>query len=177
MQQSGTVFWLTGLSGAGKSTLSEAVLPLLRAQNIGIIYLDGDQLRRQLSADLGFGDAARKENVRRAASVAGLLAAQGFHVWVSLMSPTAEMRSMAAKLIGEENFGEIYIKTELRTCIERDPKGLYASALAGKIKDVSGLDAPFEPPTSPAWVVDTDKLNLEEGIQSLLTFVRQRLRL
>lgn len=173
MHQTGTVFWLTGLSGAGKSTLSEAVLPLLRAENIQLIYLDGDQLRRQLSADLGFGDAARKENVRRAASVAGLIAAQGFHVWVSLMSPTTEMRAMAAKLIGEENFREIYIKTDLQTCISRDPKGLYARALAGEIKDISGLDAAFEPPISPDLVVDTDKLCVEEGVQTLLAFVRQ----
>ena len=153
----GKIFWLTGLSGAGKSTLAESVKIALTEKQYFTICLDGDEIRKTLSCDLGFGEAARNENVRRTAEVAKRLASEGIVVLAAMMSPTKAMRETAKNIIGENIFREIFIHASLETCIERDTKGLYQQALAGKITGMSGLDTPFEPPESPFLIIDTEK--------------------
>ncbi|NVN42265.1 adenylyl-sulfate kinase, partial [Ameyamaea chiangmaiensis] len=144
----GAVFWLTGLSGSGKSTLARGAETALFAEGIDVAVLDGDTLRAGLCADLGFSDADRRENIRRAASVARIMAETGQVVIVALISPLAADRAMAREIVGE-GFEDVFVDTSLDQCEARDPKGLYAAARAGRITGFTGIDAPYEPPANP----------------------------
>ncbi len=169
------MFWLTGLSGAGKTTLARAAENRLFAAGVDVTVLDGDTLRAGLCSDLGFSEADRTENVRRAAEVARILRDAGQVVLVTLISPLKSDRELAARIIGE-NFAEIFVDAGLDVCEQRDPKGLYAAARAGKISSFTGIDAPYEAPQSPALRVETGAQAVDAAAGELVTFVEATVR-
>ncbi|WFU22127.1 sulfate adenylyltransferase subunit CysN [Bradyrhizobium sp. CB1717] len=147
--QKPAIIWFTGLSGAGKSTIANIVERRLHAGGHHTMMLDGDNLRHGLSRDLGFTEADRVENIRRAGEAAKLLVDAGLIVLCSFISPYRAERDMVRRLVPNGEFIEIFVDTPIDECARRDPKGLYAKAKAGKIKNFTGFDAPYEPPTAP----------------------------
>ncbi len=147
----GATVWFTGLPASGKSTIAVAVEERLLAAGRSAYLLDGDNLRHGLNGDLGFDEAARKENVRRAAEVARLFADAGTVALVSLVSPYEADRAAARKLHAGDGlrFVEVFVNTPLAECERRDPKGLYARARAGELKEFTGVSDPYEAPSSP----------------------------
>ncbi|MFT9256604.1 MAG: adenylyl-sulfate kinase [Acetobacter sp.] len=172
----GAVFWLTGLSGAGKSTLARAAETRLFAAGVDVTVLDGDTLRTGLCKDLGFAEADRTENVRRAAEVARILRDAGHVVLVALISPLSSDRELASRIVGE-GFAEIFVDADLQTCEQRDPKGLYAAARAGKISGFTGIDAPYEAPAHPALRLRTGQGSANDAASELVSFVEGAVRL
>jgi bifunctional enzyme CysN/CysC len=151
----GATVWLTGLSGAGKSTIAAATAELVEADGLRTFLLDGDELRAGLNADLGFGEADRRENVRRAGEVALLLARSGTVVLASVISPYAAARA-AVRARHEESgvpFFEVFVATPVEVCEARDPKGLYAAARRGELSRLTGVSDPYEPPEAPDLVL------------------------
>jgi bifunctional enzyme CysN/CysC len=138
--------WFTGLSGSGKSTIATALEKRLNAMGLHTYTLDGDNVRHGLSRDLGFTDADRVENIRRIAEVSKLFVDAGLLVMVSFISPFRAERRMARGLLGPDEFLEIFVDTPIEICEQRDPKGLYAKARAGQLKNFTGIDSPYEPP-------------------------------
>ena len=143
------IVWLTGLSGAGKSTIANIVERQLHAAGHHTMLLDGDNLRHGLSRDLGFTEADRVENIRRAGEVAKLLVDAGLIVLCSFISPYRAEREMVRRLVSDGEFVEVFVDTPIDECARRDPKGLYAKAKAGTIKNFTGFDAPYEAPENP----------------------------
>lgn len=158
--------WFTGLSGAGKSTLSLALQRRL-AEHLPISVLDGDELRQNLCADLGFSEADRTENIRRIAQVARLMNQCGLTVLVATISPRHSMRSLARQIIGAEHFTEVYLSTPLETCEARDPKGLYQRARSGSLRSFTGIDSPYEPPLAADLTIETGQEDLEHSLARL----------
>ncbi|MCY3622303.1 MAG: adenylyl-sulfate kinase [Gammaproteobacteria bacterium] len=167
----GGVLWFTGLSGAGKSTLAFTLEEFLFNDGYQVYVLDGDNLRGGLSSDLRFTHVDRTENVRRAGQVAALFADAGLICIAAFISPYRSDRAMAA--MNAKRFHEIYIRADLRTCERRDPKGLYKLARAGEIKNFTAIDDIYEEPESPAFVVDTTELTIEQSLASLSRFVAE----
>jgi bifunctional enzyme CysN/CysC len=149
MHQMPCVLWFTGLSGSGKSTIANLVEKLLHARGIHTMMLDGDNVRHGLNRDLGFTDADRVENIRRVGEVAKLLVESGLVVLNCFISPFRAERQMVKELLGDGEFIEIFIDAPIEECIRRDPKGLYAKAKAGRIKNFTGIDSPYEAPQAP----------------------------
>jgi bifunctional enzyme CysN/CysC len=143
------IIWFTGLSGAGKSTIANLVDQKLFAMAHHTMLLDGDNVRHGLNRDLGFTEADRVENIRRAGEVAKLMLDAGLIVICSFISPYKAERDMVRGLVGEGEFIEVFVDTPLEECVQRDPKGLYSKAKAGKIKNFTGIDAPYESPEAP----------------------------
>jgi bifunctional enzyme CysN/CysC len=143
------VLWFTGLSGAGKSTIANLVEAGLHARGIHTIMLDGDNIRLGLNRDLGFTEPDRVENIRRIGEVAKLMTEAGLIVLCSFISPFRAERRMVRELLGSNEFIEIYVDTPIEECIARDPKGLYRRALAGEIKNFTGVDQQYEVPENP----------------------------
>lgn len=171
----GAVIWLTGLSGSGKSTLAMGLERELFARGRQAYVLDGDALRSGLNNDLGFGPEARAENIRRTAEVARLFADAGLIVITSLISPYAAERDKARNIVGA-NFHEVHVKADLAACEARDPKGLYARARAGEIKNFTGIDAPYEAPEAPDLVIDTSSVAPDAALLALLGYVEGVIR-
>ena len=159
------VVWLTGLSGSGKSTIAQGLEGALQSQGVPVKILDGDALRASLNKDLGFSKEDRAENIRRTAIMAKSLVDSGVVVIVALISPYAEGRQKARELFEDGQFLEVFINTPLEICIQRDPKGLYAKALKGEIKNFTGIDAPYEVPTKPALALDTQLFSASELVE------------
>jgi bifunctional enzyme CysN/CysC len=147
--QKPAVLWFTGLSGSGKSTVANLVEKKLNAEGRHTYVLDGDNVRHGLNRDLGFTDQDRVENIRRVAEVAKLMADAGLLVLVSFISPFTAERRMARELMDKGEFVEIFVDTPFEECARRDPKGLYAKALRGQIKNFTGVDSPYEAPEHP----------------------------
>lgn len=168
MCQKPATLWLTGLSGSGKSTLAFALEYTLHEMGYSAVVLDGDNVRHGLCKDLGFSHEDRTENIRRVAEVAHLMNDAGLIVITSFISPFREDRAQARQIIGEERFREIHLSTELSVCEERDPKGLYKKARAGKLPDFTGIGSPYEPPLEPFESIDTNRLSLEESVARLM---------
>lgn len=164
----GFTLWFTGLSGAGKSTIADALAPVLRDRGLKVERLDGDIVRKSLTKDLGFSMEDRKLNIERVTFVAKLLTRNGVAVLASFISPSIEVRNESRNEIG--NFIEVFVKASLDACIERDVKGLYKKALAGEIKNFTGIHdtAPYEQPPTPELVLDTEKLSVEECIEKII---------
>ncbi len=167
---SGATLWFTGLPGAGKSTIASAVEERLIEAGLPAFMLDGDNLRHGLNGDLGFDEAARRENVRRTAHVARLLAESGTIVLVSLVSPYAADREAAAALHDKDElpFLEIFVDAPLELCEQRDPKGLYKRARAGELSDLTGVGAPYEQPAQPDLVLGTREETVEREVERVL---------
>jgi len=169
---SGAVVWLTGLSGAGKSTLAAALELALFNQGKQVFVLDGDNLRRGLCSDLGFSPEDRKENVRRAGEVAKLFAEAGLVCIAAFISPYRSERALARRIAPEGKFIEVYLNAPLAVCEQRDPKGLYARARAGQLKEFTGISAPYEPPERPDLEFRTDQLSVTECVALLLDKIK-----
>jgi len=169
--QRGVMLWFTGLSGSGKSTVAVALERELHRRGRLCRILDGDNIRTGINANLGFSEEDRKENIRRIAEVSKLFVDTGIITIAAFISPTEEIRQMAADIIGHDDFKEIYISTPLEECERRDVKGLYAKARRGEIQNFTGISSPFEAPTKPALSIDTSKVALEDSVATLLKFL------
>jgi bifunctional enzyme CysN/CysC len=172
-----TVLWFTGLSGSGKSTIANFVEKRLYARGRHTVVLDGDNVRHGLNRDLGFTDADRVENIRRVAETAKLMSDAGLIVLVSFISPFRSEREMARGLMPEGEFLEIFVDTPIEICRQRDPKGLYARAFAGELKNFTGVDSPYEAPEEPDLHLHTDAASAETLAEQVLAFLEARGRL
>ena len=168
------ILWFTGLSGSGKSTIANIVERVLHAQGAHTYMLDGDNVRHGLNGDLGFTDADRVENIRRVGEVARLFVDAGAIVLCSFISPFRAERRMVRELVEAGEFIEIHVDTPLEVCKQRDPKGLYARALEGKIKNFTGIDSPYEAPESAEIVVATSQGSAEDTAHSIVAALRER---
>jgi bifunctional enzyme CysN/CysC len=162
------VLWFTGLSGSGKSTVARLLEKRLFEMGGHTFYLDGDNVRHGLNGDLGFSDTDRKENIRRVAEVARLAFEHGNLVLCTFISPFEDDRAFARSLLPESRFLEVYVKCDLEVVKRRDPKGLYAKALRGEIKEFTGISSPYEEPTQPEILVETDVQSTEEIVNQII---------
>ncbi|NDG41476.1 MAG: sulfate adenylyltransferase subunit CysN [Betaproteobacteria bacterium] len=162
------VVWLTGLSGSGKSTIANLVEGQLLTQGRHSYLLDGDNVRHGLNRDLGFTPEDRVENIRRIAEVARLMVDAGLIVLTAFISPYRAEREMARAMLGEGEFIEVFVDTPLALAEQRDPKGLYAKARRGELKNFTGIDAPYEPPPHPELHIDTTTCTAEQAAQRVI---------
>ena len=162
----GAVVFMTGLSGAGKSTIAEALAADLRADGLPVMVIDGDELRKHLSADLGFDAASREQNVQRAAELAAGYAGAGQTVITALIAPFEQSRQHARELVSAvAPFHLVWIRTPLEVAEARDPKGLYRRARAGEIPDFTGIDSPFEEPADADLTIDTTTTSVADAVR------------
>ena len=172
--QQGFTVWFTGLSGSGKSTIAEMLYHEFVARGLKTEILDGDEVRKNLSKGLGFSKEDRDTNILRIGFVANLLTRNGVATICCPISPYKETRDACRELIGE--FVEVYVHATVdEIAANRDPKGLYKKALAGEIKEFTGVspDAPYEVPEDPELVVDTESQTPEESLQTVLTRLKE----
>jgi len=170
----GLVVWLTGLSGSGKSTIANAVSDTLRSQGIPTQILDGDEVRKALSADLGYSPADRLENVRRVTYIASILVQHGVVVLVAMISPLRQMRESARSAV--PSFVEVFVDAPLSVCQLRDPKGLYERSKAGLLFGFTGIDAPYEPPLCPDLTCSTESETVDESSSKVIAAIADRLQ-
>lgn len=169
----GCVLWFTGLSGAGKTTLAEAVSKELVKRAVRLELLDGDVVRTHLSKGLGFSKEDRDTNIRRIGFVCHLLCRNGVIAIASAISPYQSVRDEVRAMVGP-NFIEVFVDCPLEECIRRDVKGLYEKALAGEIKNFTGVSDPYERPLNPEVVVRSDLEELHHSTQRVLAYLEQR---
>ncbi len=172
--QNPCILWFTGLSGSGKSTVANLVEKRLHAMGKHTYMLDGDNVRHGLNQDLGFTDADRVENIRRVAEVAKLMVDAGLIVMVSFISPFRSERRMARELVEAGEFLEIFVDAPLEVCERRDPKGLYAKARRGEIRNFTGIDSDYEPPELAEIVLDTTTTSPEDGAQAIIATLERQ---
>ena len=172
----GFVLWLTGLSGAGKTTLASRLAPELRARGLRVEVLDGDEVRTNLSKGLGFSREDRDTNIRRIGFVARLLARNGVAAITAAISPYADVREEVRRAVEAEGAGfvEVYVECPIDVLAERDVKGLYRKALAGEIKEFTGVSDPYEAPHAPEVVVRTDAETVETSAAGILSELETR---
>ncbi|HEU6449277.1 MAG TPA: adenylyl-sulfate kinase [Verrucomicrobiae bacterium] len=164
----GGVVWLTGLSASGKSTIAAELERELFQRGCQTIILDGDAVRQGLCSDLTFTERDRHENIRRVGEVAKLFSNAGFICISAFISPHRADRAMVRAMMTDGIFLEVFVNAPLAVCEARDPKGLYAKARAHKIKNFTGVSAPYEPPLNPEIEIHTDKLTVVEGVKKIL---------
>ena len=168
------VLWFTGLSGAGKSTVAHAVEETLHQRGCRTYVLDGDNVRHGLCADLGFSDVDRVENIRRIGEVAKLMVQAGVIAMTAFISPFRAERQKVRSMLADGEFVEVYCKCSLAVCESRDPKGLYAKARAGLIKNYTGISSPYEEPETPEIVIETDRQSIEDSVALVIAELRKR---
>ena len=176
LNQKSKVIWMTGLSGSGKTTIAKGVERHLHAQGILNQLLDGDNIRVGISNNLTFSSEDRGENIRRISEVSKLFINCGVVTLNCFVSPTIEIRNIAKEIIGRENLIEVYINASVKTCESRDVKGLYKKARRGKIKDFTGISAPFEAPENPEIEINTSKLSIEESVKKVLDYILPKIK-
>jgi adenylylsulfate kinase len=170
----GFTLWFTGLSGSGKTTIAHLVGPELERRGHVVEYLDGDTVRTHLSKGLGFSKEDRDTHIERVGWVASRLTRHGAAVIAAAISPYEETRRRARRLVEEwGTFVEVYVKTSVEECARRDVKGLYEKAFAGEIKEFTGVSDPYEEPSSPELVVDTEELGPEQAAQTIVEQLEQ----
>ena len=167
-RHAGCVIWLTGLSASGKSTVATELERELFSQGKHAYVLDGDNLRHGLCSDLGFSPEDRKENIRRIGEVAKLFADAGTICITAFISPYRSDRELARRIAPPGKFVEIYVNAPLAVCEKRDPKGLYAKARTGEIKEFTGVSAPYEPPLKPELELRTDQMSVTDCVNAIL---------
>jgi adenylylsulfate kinase len=168
------ILWFTGLSGSGKSTLANAVNATLFERGLATYVLDGDNVRHGLCKDLGFSDADREENIRRIGEVAKLFLDAGVIVLTAFVSPFRADRDKARDLVEEGDFFEIFCAADLDVCESRDPKGLYAKARSGVIKEFTGISSPYEAPDAPELKIDTGAQELAESVEVVIKALQDK---
>ena len=162
----GTVIWLTGIPGSGKTTIANLLQKELESKKIPVALLDGDMFRKDMGLDLGYSVKDRRENLRRAASEAKSLSDDGKTVIVAFTSPFDDVRE---KLRKEMPTFLVHVKASLDTCIKRDPKGLYKKVQSGEITNFVPFDIPYEEPTNPDLILDTEKYDLQQCVDSIIS--------
>jgi adenylylsulfate kinase len=177
LEQNSFLLWFTGLSGSGKSTIANALEHKLYQEGIKTYALDGDNIRKGINNDLTFSPEDRKENIRRIAEVANLMVDAGVVVLAAFVSPYKKDRENIARIVGNDNFVEIFVNTSLEECERRDVKGLYKKARAGEIKDFTGVNAPYEAPDSPDVEIVTDGLSIEECVLRIYDKIKPKLKI
>ena len=172
----GVTLWFTGLSGSGKSTVAVAVEKALMARGVLCYRLDGDNIRFGINANLGFSAEDRQENIRRVGEISKLFADTGVVVLSSFISPYREDREMVRRMHTESElpYVEVYVDCSLEEAEARDPKGLYKKARAGEIRGFTGIDDPYEAPTSPELHLHTDQMSLEEEVEMIVANLQAR---
>lgn len=172
--QSPCLLWFTGLSGSGKSTIANAVDVTLFERGYHTFLLDGDNVRHGLNKDLGFSNEDRVENIRRIGEVSKLFTDSGIIVLSAFISPFSSDRRLVRNLLPAGEFIEVFMDTPLEICEERDPKGLYEKARAGKIKDFTGIDSPYEAPERPEVRLDTSRMSVDDCVNRLIGYLLDR---
>lgn len=167
------IIWFTGLSGSGKSTIANALAQTLFIRKINSYILDGDNVRHGLNKDLGFSEKERAENIRRIGEVSKLFVDSGLVVLTAFISPFQEDRDQARQLVEPKEFIEVYIKCSLDECEKRDPKKLYQKARAGKLKNFTGIDSPYEEPVNPELVIETNSYSVEECVNKIINYLEK----
>lgn len=170
----GAVVWLTGLSGSGKSTIAQGLDSELFARGHRSYILDGDNVRHGLNRDLGFSPEDRAENVRRVGEVGRLFADAGTITVTAFISPYRTERDLARSMCAEGEFFEVFVNCPLDVCEQRDPKGLYQKAREGKIKDFTGISAPYESPENADLIIDSSLLNVQECVETILAHLEKK---
>ena len=173
--QQGFTVWFTGLSGSGKSTIAEMLYHEFQARDMKTEILDGDEVRKNLSKGLGFSKEDRDTNIQRIGWVASRITRQGGVTVVSAISPYEETRQAARELV--EEFGPfvcIHVHASVEECVRRDTKGLYAKAIAGEIKEFTGISDPYEEPVSPELTISTEGESPEESAAHVVAYLEQR---
>ena len=170
MQQKGVAVWFTGFSGAGKSTIADALTDKLKSAGYQLEVLDGDEIRENLTKDLGFSKEDRDTNIRRIGFVAKLLARNGVIVLVPVISPYRAIREEMRKNI--DNFVEVFVNAPISVCEDRDVKGLYKKVRAGQIKQFTGIDDPYEPPLNPEVECRTNLEELSESVDKIFSVLK-----
>ena len=169
------LLWFTGLSGSGKSTLANLVEVALHQQNKSTYVLDGDNIRQGINKDLSFSPEDRSENIRRIAEISKLMVNAGVITIGAFVSPYLKDRALIKKIVGENNFIEIFVNTSLEECENRDVKGLYKKARSGEIKNMTGISAPYEIPKNPDFEIITDGQTIENSVNEILTFLNNKI--
>ena len=164
----GCVIWLTGLSASGKSTIAVELERELFNRGVQTCMLDGDNVRHGLCSDLGFSPEARKENIRRIGEVAKLFADAGLICITAFISPYRSDRALARSITPAGKFFEVFVNAPLAVCEQRDPKGLYAKAREGKLKEFTGISAPYEAPENPEIELRTDQLTVQQCVAAIV---------
>ena len=167
------VIWFTGLSGSGKSTISVALEKALFEQNITSYRLDGDNIRHGLNQNLGFSPEDRKENIRRIGEVGKLMVDAGVVTMTAFISPYEEDRNTVRGILEDGEFIEVFTKCSLDECESRDPKGLYKKARSGEIKEFTGINAPYEEPSNPEIIIDTENESVEESVEKIVAYLKE----
>jgi adenylylsulfate kinase len=168
------VLWFTGLSGSGKSTLANAVDRALFHEGVRTYVLDGDNIRHGLNSDLSFRPADRKENIRRIGEVAKLFVDSGLIVSSAFISPFREDRELVRQMYEAGEFIEIFVKCPIEVCENRDPKGLYKKARKGEIPEFTGISSPYETPYQPEIVIETDKMTIEQSVENINIYLKNK---
>lgn len=165
------VIWFTGLSASGKSTIAGALEQILTGQGYHTYLLDGDNVRHGLCRDLGFSDRDRQENIRRVGEVSKLIADAGLITLAAFISPFRADRRLVREIMPDKQFVEVFVDADLSVCRERDPKGLYAKAERGEIKQFTGIDSPYEEPENPEVHIRAGELSVAEAVNQLLAYL------
>ncbi len=171
--QTPLVIWFTGLSASGKSTIAGALEQVLTQQGYHTYLLDGDNVRHGLCNDLGFSDADRQENIRRVGEVAKLMADAGLISLAAFISPFLADREIVRGILPEGQFIEVFVDAPLTVCQERDPKGLYAKAARGEIKQFTGIDSPYEAPRQAEVHIHAGEVSVAEAVNQLLAYLHE----
>ena len=171
------LLWFTGLSGSGKSTIANFVEKELHRMGIKTYVLDGDNIRKGINSDLTFSPRDRTENIRRIAETANLMVDAGLVVLAAFVSPYKKDRDKIRDIVKDVNFVEIFINASVEECERRDVKGLYKKARAGKIKNMTGISAPYEAPVNPDIEIDTEKETVETTVSRIIEYLTPILKL
>jgi adenylylsulfate kinase len=177
LQQKSKSIWFIGLSGSGKTTLALELERYLFDQGFATALLDGDNVRTGINSDLGFSTVDRHENIRRVAEINKLFVENGIIVINSFVCPTESMRQLITSIIGKENVVIIYVQASLKTCMQRDVKGLYKKAIQGEISQFTGISDDFEEPQHYDLLINTENKSKEQNVEQIISFVVPKLRL